>query len=228
MKRKYFYSSLVCVLLLSSFSLSGCGGGGSGGGGDGGSDPVATTMNRTAAESITKSLSRAATSSMQSSAFKQPSLSDSLLLPEVLEQNPLAKALYSVSCTQTSCVINQPITARLSCTAGGRMDVTGNISGTINNTGTGLIQIQATETISDWSCSPPYIVNGDPYISLTGTFSFMNGAPSTQQHIGINGGFKWGTSSVQSCQLHLDTNFDRNGGGRTTGSVCGYTVDISF
>jgi hypothetical protein len=186
------------------------------------------SMSNLQASNFATSLSRAATSSMGSSAFKEPAYSDSLFPAELQQDAALSKTLYAVTCNTTSCLINQSITATRTCQSGGSMKVTGNISGTISNTGSGTILISATETITDWSCQTPLIINGDPYVSLSGTFSFLNGAPATQQHIGINGGFKWGTSSVQSCQIHLDTNFNRDGTGRTTGTVCNYNVDISF
>ena len=48
--------------------------------------------------------------------------------------------------------------------------------------------ISATETISDWMCLPPLVINGDPYISLTGTFSFMNGRPPPSSTWGSTAG----------------------------------------
>jgi hypothetical protein len=189
------------------------------------------TLSSLQASNFARSLSLAATSSMSSSAFKepsQPSLAASLFPAELQQDDALSKTLFAVSCTTTSCVINQPITATRTCSSGGSMKVSGNISGTINNTGSGVIQISATETITDWSCQSPLIINGDPYVSLAGTFSFLNGQPATQQHVGISGGFKWGTSAAQSCQIHLDTNFNRDGTGHTTGTVCDYSVDITF
>lgn len=186
------------------------------------------SMSITQATNFAKSLSLAATSSMGSSAFKEPTYADALFPAELQQDDALSKTLYAVSCTATSCVINQAISASRTCTSGGRMAVTGNISGTINSTGSGVIQISATETITDWSCQSPLIINGDPYISLTGTFSFLNGAPATQQHIGISGGIKWGTSSAQSCQVSLSTDFNRDGTGHTTGTVCGQSIDVTF
>ncbi len=186
-------------------------------------------MSSTQAEAFARSLSLAATSSMGSGAFTPPVEAAGAVESEVQQAAIVVPGpLSTVSCTQTSCVINQPISASRTCTAGGRIAVTGSITGSISSTGTGVIQISATQTISDWMCLPPLVINGDPYISLTGTFSFVNGAPATQQHVGINGGIKWGTTAAASCQIHLDTNFNRDGSGRTTGTVCGHTIDITY
>jgi len=214
------------ILIFSLAVLWGCGSGCLGSAVTSAVD--SNTMSSTQAISFAKSLSLAATGSMGSSAFKEPTYSDSLFPAELQQDDALSKTLYAVSCTATSCVINQALAATRTCTSGGSMKVTGNINGTINNTGSGIIQISATETITDWSCQTPLIINGDPYISLTGTFSFLNGAPATQQHIGIHGGIKLGTSAAQSCQVSLDTNFNRDGTGHTTGSVCGNSVDVTF
>lgn len=137
--------------------------------------------------------------------------------------------LKTVQCSQdgSTCTYNIPISFRQSCTAGGRIEVTGSITGSTSN-GSGLLQISAQETITDWECITGFIINGDPYISLSGTFSFMNGAPSTQQTMTITGGFKWGTTAADSCQIYVSINFNPDGSGTMTGSVCGYSVDASF
>jgi len=210
------------AMMISLLVVVGCGGTSS-------SATDGNAMSPAQADAFAKSLSLAATGSMAGLAsLRADGSSDSLASAEQQQGLALLNAAGVISCTTTSCVINEPISARRTCTSGGAINVTGNISGTINNSGSGLISISATETITDWGCLPPLIVNGDPYISLTGTFSFLNGAPSTQQHVGINGGIKWGTASAQSCQIHLDTNFNRDGTGRTTGTVCAHTIDISF
>jgi hypothetical protein len=140
-----------------------------------------------------------------------------------------ADALKTVQCTTTppiSCTFNVPIDAGINCTAGGRIQVLGSITGSMTD-GTGMLQIGATETISDWQCVTGFIVNGDPYISLTGTFSFMNYALSTQHQLTLTGGWKWGTTAAESCQLHLVIDIDDSGAGSITGDVCGYEVNVS-
>jgi hypothetical protein len=135
----------------------------------------------------------------------------------------------TVQCnTETgTCTYNIPLSWSQNCTAGGRIGVTGSITGTTTD-GSGFLQIGATETITDWQCITGYIINGDPYISLSGTFSFLGGAPATQQSMTISGGFKWGTTAAESCQISLSINFSSDGGGTMTGTVCGYSVSASF
>jgi hypothetical protein len=150
-----------------------------------------------------------------------------------LSSSPAADTVGKASnCTtmdgHTTCTFDESVDYTVNCTAGGNMHTTGSLTGTLHD-GTGLLQISETETISDWQCITGYIVNGDPYISLSGQFSFMNGAPSTQSEININGGFKWGTSADESCQIDISIQIDTTGGGGTmTGTVCGYSVDTTF
>lgn len=117
---------------------------------------------------------------------------------------------------------------RVSCTAGGRIEVSGNISGNLDNNGSGALLIQVTETITDWRCIGGFVINGDPYISLTGVFTFLNGAPATQQTMHMSGGFKWGTAAAESCQLYLTILFSQNGHGSVSGTACGTAVYESF
>lgn len=125
-------------------------------------------------------------------------------------------------------LINISVNHRTTCTAGGYITVLGGATGSLSSCGSGIIQIQLVESIVNWQCVGGWIVNGDPYVSLVATFTFLNGAPATRQDMTINGGFKWGTAAAESCQIHLNTNFDLNAGSsRTTGTACGYSVDIS-
>jgi hypothetical protein len=216
-------SGCLAALVVSLSFIAACGGGTSSSAVDAGA------MSANQADAFAKSLSMAAVGSMGSSSFlRAEGAAEGLTAPEQQQGLALLNAAGLVSCTPTSCMINQPISARRTCVTGGAINVTGNISGSISNTGSGVILISATETISDWSCLPPLMINGDPYISLTGTFSFLNGVPATQQHVGIHGGVKWGTAAAESCQISLDTNFNRDGTGRTTGTVCSHTIDVSF
>jgi hypothetical protein len=200
MMNKYAIGILIVMALI----VSACGS--NGGLGDG-VTASSTDMTSDQATHFAQSISRTSTNFMNAPAFKV---------------NALSVANYQ---PKSAVMINQPVAYTLTCTAGGNMKASGNISGSISDTGTGTILIDVPITITDWGCEPPSIINGDPYISITGTFSFLNGYPSTQQHLGIHGGFK---SATQSCQISLDTNFNTAGGGHTSGIVCGYSIDFTF
>jgi hypothetical protein len=141
--------------------------------------------------------------------------------------NALSASREAVSCTQdgSSCTFNESVAYTVNCTAGGHIGLTGNLSGTMNSSGTGMLLIQVTETLTDWACTGDHVVNGDPYLSLAGHFSYMNGQPSTAQTMSLSGGFK---TASQSCQVNLTINFGNTGHGTISGTLCGYGVNASF
>jgi hypothetical protein len=199
----YFKLYGIGILIVTTLIVSSCGS--NSGLGDLGSVNT-TDMTSDQATSFAQSISRISTSAMSA---------------QTLRANEVSNA---TSQQRANYLINQSISYTLTCTSGGNMKASGNISGSISDTGSGTILLDIPITITDWSCQTPLIINGDPYISITGTFTFLNGAPSTQQHLGISGGFK---SETQSCQILLDTNFNTTGG-QTTGTVCGHSVDFTF
>lgn len=198
--KRFRFGMLIVITLI----VSACGA--NGGLGDLGAVDT-NNLSESQALAFAKSVTRVSTNAMGSPALREKALS--------------VEASQSMPAVQ----INQPISYTLTCTAGGNMKASGSITGSISDNGTGVISLQIPITITDWGCEPPAIINGDPYVSITGTFSFVNGYPGTQQHISVSGGFK---SATQSCQILLGTDFNPNGGGHTSGTCCGYSVDFTF
>jgi hypothetical protein len=191
-------------------SWAGCGSGSSSDGGNG------SGMSESEAVALSEQLSGVATNAMNN------------ISAQVIKGLE-AETFKDVQCNPDTrtCTYYLPFSWRQNCTAGGRIEVSGSLEGTTTD-GSGYLSMSAQETITDWQCIGNYIINGDPYISLTGTFTWMNDQPATQQTMSINGGFKWGTTAEESCQIHLAINFSANGSGTITGTVCGYTVNASF
>lgn len=219
-RQKFLMTVILFLVSILSF-LIGCGGGGS--------DPSQRSLSQGQAESFANHISSSlyvAFRSMQSTVSEkaiviEPDSSDKHAIQE--------NTIESIQCNNTSCTVYWPINQTIAtCTVGGRISVSGDITGSISSNGTGLLQIHLIETISDWSCITGFVINGDPYLSLTGTFSFFNGAPSSQQSIRMSGGIKWGTTAADSCQISLTTNFNSNGSGTTNGTICGRSINISF
>lgn len=124
--------------------------------------------------------------------------------------------------------INVQVQHRTNCTAGGHIEVSGNLTGNIDDTGSGALFLQILETISDWRCVGGRVVNGDPYLSAAGTFTFLGGQQSGTASISFGGGFKWGTTAAESCQLVLTALFRPDHTGRMSGVVCGRSVNVEF
>ncbi|HKJ01329.1 MAG TPA: hypothetical protein VJ997_02710 [Longimicrobiales bacterium] len=124
--------------------------------------------------------------------------------------------------------VNVQVTHRTNCTAGGHIEVLGNMTGNISDTGSGVLLLQVTETISDWRCVGDYVVNGDPYVSVAGSMSFLNGQPSSTTSFSFGGGFKWGTASEDSCQMSLTLLLRTDGTGHLSGTVCGEGINTEI
>ena len=202
---------VVCAIAIAAL-LAGCGGS-SGSSDDGGGD------------------SGAGLSETQATAFAEQIAGSAVNAMNNMDVNASAsQAIKTVQCnTETgTCTYNIPISYRTNCTAGGRMELSGGITGTTNIDGDGILQIGVTQTITDWECITGYIINGDPYVSLTGTFTFDGGAPATRNDMTISGGFKWGTTAAESCQISLSIIFYSDGSGTISGTVCGYSINASF
>jgi hypothetical protein len=199
------YGFLIAMTLI----VSACGSSSD----SGGAGPVSTDMTANQAASFAEAVTQISTNALGAPELKANIVSDESTL------------LKATTCNDSGCQINEQIAFTLNCTSGGNMKASGSMTGSISSNGTGVISLQIPISITDWQCHPPHIFNGDPYISITGTFSFVGGSPGTQQHIQISGGFK---SETQSCQINLGTDFDTNGGGHTSGTVCGHSVDFTF
>jgi hypothetical protein len=125
-------------------------------------------------------------------------------------------------------LVNVSVAQRTNCTAGGYINVTGGMTGSISDAGTGVLSMQITETINDWQCIGGFTVNGDPYITVTGTFPFLSGALSSAATLTLSGGFKWTGNGSGSCQMTLTTLIYANGTGHTSGVMCAQQVDVTF
>ena len=172
-------------------------------------DPTSDGMSAHAANAFAKQVSEAFANSMNGVAPAPPPSTEAMGGP-----SPVA--------------INIQVTHRTNCTAGGNIQVLGNLTGNISDTGSGLLLLQVTETISDWQCIGDLVINGDPYVSVAGHMSFLNGQLSSPTIFTASGGFKWGTGSKQSCQMSLNILIRADGTGSVTGTVCDEVVNQQF
>lgn len=127
----------------------------------------------------------------------------------------------------------QQVGYRINCPLGGRVEVTGNISRNLDLGLSGTVQVDLRQTYTDCAYSPAagqtVTVNGDPYLTLSGTLSYLNGAPATQQRLRWDGAVRW---TIQPgggggrCDANLELNLPTlatavSQWGRLTGSWCG-------
>lgn len=137
---------------------------------------------------------------------------------------------FSAPRKEALALVYVPISGSVACNGGGRIQVSGSISGSIDDNGSGALFTDARETVTDCRFGGN-IFNGDPYFSFAGTFSFLNGAPATQQTLLVGGGFKWltPTGATGACGVNLTSNLNMVGGyGNISGTMCGRFVNANF
>ena len=115
-----------------------------------------------------------------------------------------------------------PVNTADSCDFGGRFEVHGNWSGSIDSAGVGLLLLDSSETLTDCQFDNAVVVNGDPALSLTATVK-TDGSSTFQ----FGGGIKWveRDGSTGTCQVSVTSIIDATGAETDSGSVCG--IDVS-
>ena len=121
---------------------------------------------------------------------------------------------------QILCSINAADT----CALGGRVEVQGTWSGSIDIAGAGMLLLDSTETLTDCQFDDDVVVNGDPALTLTATVN-TDGSGTFQ----FGGGIKWverdGTAGA--CQVSVTAIIDATGNETDSGTVCGIDVNAS-
>ncbi len=124
--------------------------------------------------------------------------------------------------------VNQQVTARTNCTAGGRIEVNGSLTGNIDETGSGVLLLQVLETITDWRCIGGFVINGDPYLSVAGSMSFQGGRMSSPASFDFGGGWKWGPPPGNGWQVNMTAIVNPDGSGRISGVIGPYNINVTF
>ncbi len=139
-----------------------------------------------------------------------------------------ASSLASSGEANVSVPVNFQYSSTHSCPVGGRAGANGSVTGSIDNdTGDGALWLQIIFTYTDCTFSVGtrnLTINGNPSLTLTGTFTFLGGQPATQQTLSLSGALS--TSIISFCAISLTMNVATAGNGTTTvsGTVCGRQV----
>jgi hypothetical protein len=126
------------------------------------------------------------------------------------------------SASGTSC--NVPISYSGSCSAGGTIAISGDISGNLNTSGSGDFGAQITVTPTNCAVSGTTF-NGDPAITIGGQISLTDDNVSYPINFTENGGISYGPNPSGSCQLNVTYSFNSNLTCTVTGTVCGQSVN---
>ncbi|MDE3216143.1 MAG: hypothetical protein KGO03_07080, partial [Gemmatimonadota bacterium] len=99
--------------------------------------------------------------------------------------------------------VSAQVSHRTDCAIGGHIDVNGGLTGTLDDTGTGALSLQVTETINGWQCATGYTVDGAPHLSAAGTISVLNGQQSSAATVSFGGLFTWTGNGSGTCNVEL-------------------------
>lgn len=124
------------------------------------------------------------------------------------------------------------------CKVSGYAHLLGDVTGNMDEHGTGVLLIGATVSFvacREQTSSGGWIeLDGDPDISMAGTFSFINAAPATQQSFSIGGAVRWTWSNGGSntCPVDISVLFNPTSQGTMpvtiSGTACNYSVNATW
>lgn len=131
-------------------------------------------------------------------------------------------------CTPTGSgeVCTWTISNTFSCGGGGNIGVSGIITGTLTNLGSGMAQAQIGADPVNCSVNG-LVLNGDPQVNLAAQVNILNNNPVWPVTGTETGGVKYGPNPSGSCQLNLKFTVHSNMSCTVTGTACGQTVSGS-
>ncbi|MGA2375664.1 MAG: hypothetical protein ABSF72_09085 [Candidatus Sulfotelmatobacter sp.] len=110
---------------------------------------------------------------------------------------------------------------------GGTISVTGDVDGTLTNTGSGSLSAQLAITPANCSVSN-LILNGDPSINVAGQINFTNNeTPVFPVTFTETGGISYGPNPSGSCQVNATYTINSSLSCTISGTVCGQSVSGS-
>jgi hypothetical protein len=211
-------ASLCLTVLVTMLSTSGCGGGSS-----------MSNMSQAQAQAVAQQFSQAVVQALGTAVpATAPSPTRPSLSTAVTDLSP--DALPGCTSTSTGQNCNIPISlTNYPCTGsqGGTISVTGDVDGTLNNTGSGSVTAQLTITPAQCSISN-LIVNGDPSITVGGQINFTNNeTPVFPVTFTETGGISYGPNPSGSCQVNATYTINSALACTVSGTVCGQPVSGS-
>jgi hypothetical protein len=122
----------------------------------------------------------------------------------------------------TTC--NVPISYSGPCSAGGTIGISGDISGSLNNSGTGDFSTQIMVTPTNCVVAGTTF-NGDPSITIGGQISLADSNISYPVNFTETGGISYGPNPSGSCTVNVKYSFSSTSACTVTGTVCGQSVN---
>lgn len=121
--------------------------------------------------------------------------------------------------------IDEPVNKSKDSSVGGRITVTGKVTGTANPAAKALsLALDVSETISDYkfqASGETYAVNGAPSVAATGTIT-ASGGNITAYHMTLKGTFIITHGGLsRTCPIAVDIQASPDGNSTVTGMLCG-------
>jgi hypothetical protein len=125
--------------------------------------------------------------------------------------------------TSTGETCNFPLSFSGPCPAGGTIAVSGDINGTLDNSGNGSLTTQVTVTPSNCGVSN-LTFSGDPNVMLDGQVDFTNSGITFPITLTEVGGISYGPNPSGSCQLNVTYTIHSQTSCTASGTVCGQSI----
>jgi hypothetical protein len=220
-KRSGSFCSIVAATLLSILCV-GCGS----------SSSTNSNMSQAQAQAVAQQFSQAIVQALSGAvpATAPPAASDARLNLSTVVSDIRPDALPGCTSTSNGENCNIPISlTNYPCGVpqGGTISVTGDVDGTLTNTGSGSLSAQLAITPANCSVSN-LILNGDPSINVGGQVNFTNNeTPVFPVTFTETGGISFGPNPSGSCQVNATYTINSSLSCTVSGTVCGQSVSGS-
>ena len=150
------------------------------------------------------------------------------------DSNAMMKQLAAISSTALDAAqppLDAPPPVALSidqtvaCQGSGHSTIAGDLSGDVDQNGTGSYSLDLMTTFSDCNIGNGVVVSGAPYLSTTGMFTFDAGT-LTGSHVTYTGAF---TANGDTCNIDFTVTLASQGPRvpLATGAICGNAVQLA-
>lgn len=220
-KRSQSFCLIVVAAMLSILSV-GCGS----------SNSTNSNMSQAQAQAVAQQVSQAIVQALGTAvpATASPATSDARPSLSTVVSDLHPDALPGCTSTSSGENCNIPISLMnypCSGSQGGTISVTGDVDGTLTNTGSGSLSAQLAITPANCSVSN-LILNGDPSINVGGQINFTNDeTPVFPVTFTETGGISYGPNPSGSCQVNATYTINSSLSCTVSGTVCGQSVSGS-
>ena len=201
------------------------GGSGCGGGGSSMMSPN-NTLSAAQAQAVSQQVVQAVTAALGSASGSLPAAEARPSLSTAVANVHRETSTGSCTTNANGQTCNIPLSYTGPCTDGGTISVSGDVSGTLDNSGDGSFTTQITITPANCAVSGTTF-NGDPNITVGGQIGFTADNITYPLTFTEGGGISYGPNPSGSCQVNVTYSINAQLTCTVTGTVCGQSVNGS-